>query len=792
MPVSDSILVFQWWLALFVVGAAAFPITKALFVSRAKDSQPGTVSGWFDQGYLFSKAVGMALLSYGMFVFGTFRILPFVQSTLIGLLIALFVSGALVHRVCIPTGTPPKPRRVIRTILLFFLEECAFLGLLFVWSWVKAHEPSIRGLEKFMDYGFMQSILNSRYFPAADMWWAGGFINYYFFGHLVTAVLTMLSGLELGVAFNLMLATLFALTASMSFSIGAQLSGIAVGTGTVRTVVRQITAGLLTAFLLTLGGNMQTIYAFTKGYTGENVVPFWTLLWPWQEFSKRLGEGLAIYWYANATRFIPFTIHEFPSYSFVVSDVHGHVLAIPFALLTIALLIMIWTKNGKRLGMAKFAVPVVHCIFLGFLIGVLLMTNALGGPVYAMVFGFLVLSNLGFVLRRIHIPGIRRPVAVPAVGQNAWFDRIKRVMVPIDIVGVAAFLTALPFLQYFSSFATGIGVNCPPAFLANSTLGPFLFEGVEKCQRSPLWMMALLWGFFWFTGIWLFFRKIWNSDYPNSPLHRILKVFYISGLVLITIPEFFYVKDIYPGHFRSNTMFKLGYEAFMLWSIVAAFVIIHFLFHRPGKGKRARSFRIVRGIFLLLLLPQLFLVSIYPLFSIRSYFGDLKTYRSLSGLSWMEKEYPDYFRAIQWLRSRVSLLRNSPAWDRSMHAVGALPVIVEADGDSYTDYNQVSAFSGVPTVTGWAVHEWLWRGSYNVVGPRKDDVRLIYESTDPQVTRELLDTYAVEYVLIGPLERQKYANLQETTIASLGTLVFQSGDTGIYQVGPGRMKEVGY
>jgi hypothetical protein len=145
---------------------------------------------------------------------------------------------------------------------------------------------------------------------------------------------------------------------------------------------------------------------------------------------------------------------------------------------------------------------------------------------------------------------------------------------PVALVALIAFATALPFLFFFSSFATGIGVNCPPAALADSKIGPFLFEGVEKCQKSPLWMMILLWGFFWFSGSWLFIQKIWKKGRQNSIINRTLIVFYLFSIGLIIFPEFLYVKDIYPMHFRSNTMFKLGYQAFIMWSIIAGFVIM--------------------------------------------------------------------------------------------------------------------------------------------------------------------------------------------------------------------------
>jgi len=716
---DDLFIVLQWWSILFLVGACAFPLTKRLFPT------------WFDRGYFFAKAVGFAVVSYIIYILGTLHIAPFTQQTVFFVMgIVFFVGIAPVFFHSSKQAIIQNKKRLLYWANVIGMEELCFFFLLLLWSWVKAHEPSIRGLEKFMDYGFMQSILNTQYFPAMDMWWAGGYINYYYFGHLVTAVLTKVSGISLAYTFNLMLATLFALTATISFSIGVQIIRLK----KVASWFIAIVSGVLTSFLVTLAGNMQTLYAFTKGYTGEDVKPFWTLLWSFSEFLSRVGEGMQMYWYANATRFIPFTIHEFPSYSFVVSDVHGHVLSLPFVLLAIALLLYMFTSEViKRIS---------HMVFYGFLLGVLLMTNALDGPIYGLLFAvgwfvFMILPN-----------------------RKKWKTQWWNFIYPIGYVALVALATALPFLFYFNSFATGIGVNCPPAFLADSKIGPFIFEEVEKCQRSPLWMMWLLWGFFWFSGAWLFVKKLWKKDDQNSPIQRTLKVFYIVGIALIIFPEFLYVKDIYPAHFRSNTMFKLGYQAFIWWSVISGFVITHVVFFMKDKSQR-----ILRAVIIFLFVPQVFLVSIFPIFSIRSYFGELKKYEGIYGLGWLEKELPDSSAAIEWL--------NSQSKDA---------VIVEAAGDSYTDYNHISSFTGLPTITGWAVHQWLWRGSYDIVSPRQEDVRMIYESTDVQDVRLILEKYHVRYIIVGKQEREKYANLQEEKFLQLGRVAFQSGTTTVYEV----------
>ncbi len=692
---GDIWFIFEWWGTLFLVGAAAFPLARFLF------------KGWFDEGYLFAKAVGMAVVTWIVYVLATTKFLPFTKSTIIIALAALFLGGLFLgvggkgQKRARRLGIASFLLRITSQGLLFFVEELFFFGALLFWSWIKAHEPSIHGLEKFMDFGFTKSILNSAYFPPSDMWYAGFPINYYYFGHLVMATLTKLSELDLVYTFNLMLATIFAFTMTMSFSIGKQLT-------------KKIRGGILTAFLVTLAGNMQTLYAFTKGYTGDSVKPFWELFWPITDFLQKFPEGLNRYWYANATRFIPFTIHEFPSYSFVVSDVHGHVLSLPFVLLAIGLLVQIFTKTEKesRGDWGRY-------MFYGFLVGVLLMTNALDGPIYLGL--FLVL----FILYK----------------KKDW----KKIVFPIGIVLVTAAVSSIPFLSHFQSFVHGLAINCPPAFLANAKIGPFLFEGVEKCQHSPIWMMLLLWGFFIYCGIWLLGR----FRVKPGMTERLLVIFFLFSLVLIIFPEFFYFKDIYPMHFRSNTMFKLGYQAFIMFSIVSAYTIVKLI-----KNK----------LFFILLVPQLFLVSIYPIFSVRSYFGELKDYKGLDGAAWIKQQYPDDWKAIEWLNTKP---------DRF--------TIVEADGDSYTDYNRISAFTGDSTIVGWAVHEWLWRGGYDAVSPRRDDVRIIYESQNVDQTRAILQKYHVRYVIIGTLERQKFKNLYEIKFTKLGESVFRSGETVVYR-----------
>jgi len=83
---------------------------------------------------------------------------------------------------------------------------------------------------------------------------------------------------------------------------------------------------------------------------------------------------------------------------------------------------------------------------------------------------------------------------------------------------------------------------------------------------------------------------------------------------------------------------------------------------------------------------------------------------------------------------------------------------------------------------GWTVHEWLWRGTYDIPAPRIGEVEKLYESKDLQETKSLLAKYNVALVFIGDLERQKYKNINEKKFGLLGKIIFKSGNTEIYKI----------
>ncbi len=705
---TDLFYIFQWWFCIFIIGLAFLPITLIIF------------RDFFDRGYLFSKVIGIGILSYLVFITGVVKILPFTLPSLFLLFWgALLINYYLFNKY--------KLQKIIYTkYKIFFLEEFIFFIGILTWSYVRAHEPSIIGLEKLMDYGFLNSILRTNFQPAVDMWFTPEYINYYYFGHLTTAVITKLSLLQSNITYNLMIATIFSFTFALPFSL---ISNLITKLALTR---KSFFAGLIGGSLVALSGNLHTIYSLFETYNVDHPVPFWDLQFLPQSFSNG-------YWYPNATRFIPFTIHEFPLYSFVVSDLHGHVVDIIYVMLGIGLSYVFFTQKKDN-----YFVIGLFSLFLS----IMYMTNAWDGIIYMLLFSVIILvKKLGT------IKPSKKPKEIFKYLIPNLYPIFISVAKPFGFLFTLFILFSIPFSINFRPFASGIGVLCAPQFLTNlGSVGPLLFEN-DHCQRSTWWQLLTLYGFFYFFVIsfCLFILRLKNKIKSEDIF--ILSLILVSSL-LILIPELIYVKDIYPAHYRANTMFKLVYQSFILLSLVSTYTIA----------------RIVGGtkniLFYLISVILLTIVLIYPYFAVKSYYADFKNYVGLDGTIYIKDKRINDYNAIIWINANIP----------------GRPVIVEAQGDSYTDFGRVSANTGLPTILGWTVHEWLWRGTYDIPAPRIEEVKNIYESTDDKLTKNLLEKYDVEYIFVGDLEREKYQNLNEDKIKRFGKSIYESGNTKIYKL----------
>jgi uncharacterized membrane protein len=672
---TDFNFIFLWWLIYFLFGLLSLPLTFSIFRS------------FWDKGYIFSRTISILTITYVLFISGVFKVAPFTLSSILCLVGLVLIANILYLNKDGNYGIFSSILRQKWKIFLF--QEIIFFVILAVWSYVRGFAPDIEGLEKYMDWGFVNSALRSEYFPPVDMWFSGLPINYYYFGQLIVAMITKVSSLDSAITYNLAIASTCAMVFTSTFSLASNIiSGLAKHISLKHIII----GGFVSAIILTFGGNLHPLYK-----TSRNVIVG----------GLSLQTAVNQYWYPDATRFIGFdpdvqdkTIHEFPLYSFVVADLHGHMNGIPIILLFISILFLFFNTQPRPITVSwKLVVP------LGFLLSLAFMTNAWDFAVYGLLF---------------------------AVSFFLWSRSIVSTFTHGIFVIFFWYLFTLPFNLNFIPMAEGLRLSD---------------------TRTPFYQLFVLYGGFWIiclpfaiTSLRAVLRR---SSLKTSELFTLSLI--IVATILVIIPEIGYIKDIYIyEHRRANTMFKLVYQAFIMYSIASGIILIRF-----------RSSVIYKAIFFIVLIAHLS----YPYFAIRSYYG-LKEYKGLNGFNYLKERYPDNYHAVKWINDNIS----------------GQPVVLEAVGDSYTTFNHVSSATGLPTVVGWIVHEWLWRGSYDAPASRQTDVERIYQSSDVGEVQSLIQKYSINHIFVGDKEREKYLNLNENNFIQLGAkVIFTSGLTKIYQ-----------
>jgi YYY domain-containing protein len=378
---TDFFYALRWWAVLLLIGTTAVPLAYTFFQQLP------------DRGYAFVKMLGLLVMGY---LFWLLASLGVVANGLGGILLALLglagLSAAAYWRRADVWGVdgdvvakrPSLPDWLRQNWRYILLTELLFLLIFGLWVWVRAQHPAIEATEKPMEFAFLNAASFSPHYPPLDPWLSGFAISYYYFGYVMTSVLARLAAVPEFVAFNLGLAWIVAGTAVGAFGLVYNLivaNGLTAKTQ--RTLRRKAAVwGLIAALALPLAGNllMGLEIAYARGM-GSN--DFWTWLnvrdlnapdAPVMTDSPRyLGSS---WWWWRTSRVIhehhlsgrPETglepIAEIPSFSFILGDLHPHVLALPFALLALALALNwylatgYWQFNWDRLRNGRF--PIVN------------------------------------------------------------------------------------------------------------------------------------------------------------------------------------------------------------------------------------------------------------------------------------------------------------------------------------------------------------------------------------------------------------------------------------------------
>ncbi len=879
------IAVLSWYLLVTLVGLAALP--TAFRILRFLP----------DRGYTLVKPLGLLLWGYLFWLLTSFGIL---QNNAGGVLFALLLLAGiglwLNRHNWEETGAWLRAHR-----RLVFTTEILFIAAIALWALVRAANPNIIYTEKPMELAFINAILRSPQFPPNDPWLSGYAISYYYFGYVIVSMLIHLSGLAAQVAFNVAVALWFALTAVAGFGIlynllylffhkhaarhatlAEQASAVQIThdpeddqaatnnpvefqpTNISRIQRRAVGWALLAPLFILLIGNLagflDILHArgvfWTRDDSGQLQSGFWTWLGI-KEFNEPPPEPLdgvpkRSYWlWWRASRVVQDltlqkepveVIDEFPFFSYLLADLHPHVLAMPFVLSAVGLSLNLFVSGRKR----KFQTVSVkrylgsHEFWLSaVLLGSLAFLNTWDFPIYVALY------SAAFTLVRYQ--------------QNGWNrSRVADFITMGLMMGVSGVLLYLPFYIGFASQAGGLlpslifytrGVQFWVMFAP--LLVPILawLFWQKKDQRTEIrqgmkyaaLVVAGLWALMILAVLLVLIGEAAAQSLVSSASGRLAEL----GTSLLSLAGMFFGRQGGGGVELLLNSFVLrlinpGTWVTLLLMLGLALALMaeknRLYTNRSGAsaeeepdtpGSTSDANRFV----LLLVLTGSALTLVPEFFYLRDGFGvRMNTIFKFYFQAWIVWGLAAaYASAVLWnqLKARSALIfriswslvlaaalvypalmlplkiqrdsltpfrltldgkaylqQYSPdEWQAFMFLRDApLGVVVEAVGPQYNpDYARVATHTGQPTVLGWEGHQVQWRGGSAEMGSRRADIELLYRGNDWNQTQMILSRYNIRYVYIGPVERSTYRVNENKFVQNL-TPIFSNASVIIYEV----------
>ncbi len=753
---SQVAAVVAWWLLLTVIGWLAWPLLFALLPALP------------DRGFPVAKISGLLLVAWLAWYGASLRLGTWSRA---GLLLALGIVALLSlllgwrHRRALAAYVREHWRRLLAMEGLALLLFVAFLG-------VRLGNPDLWhpnfGGERPMDFAYLNAVLRSTVFPPINPWFAGGYINYYYFGFVLLGTPIKLLGLVPSVAFNLILATLFSLTGMAAFSAAFNLVGSwRREDGSLRGSP-WVAGGTALALAVILGNldNLRLIVmalARTGGWrpvTGE-------------EFLPTLGEVLAglgnllggqplnfstHWWYWNPTRVMGHTgnaINEFPYFTFLYGDPHAHAFALPLTLLVVGWLIHEVLAAGR---VKRTALEATLALAFGALVVAILQPTNFADWLTYFVLSLFLLTVANYLALRPRAGadnpepdfGEDDPLPEPGPGWRTagWFGGIALYRAWHTLRSLP--LTRLALLrwvgQLFGFVLFGALAIAPfTAWYATADAVPGFWEG----DRTPLWAYLDLNGLFLFLVISLL---VWDTARHWREIQvgqlagrRSLVVMTLVGLgwlalivVVATLAGYTTALIALPVVFWAALLFFRAGQARQMrivWAIVVLTVtltlVVDVIVWAGDIGRQNTVFKFYMQVWLLLsvvsgaalawvlrasqgrgglwlwrgALALLFIVAgMYPVLATQARFIDRMAPETPLTLDGMAYMQHD---AIQGENGTWFSLEEDYALIRWMQEnIAGTPVILE--GQSAREYlwgSRISVYTGLPTVVGWNFHQ---------------------------------------------------------------------------------------
>jgi YYY domain-containing protein len=650
---SNRFPLVTWLLLVEAASLALVPLAVVLF-RRLPDG-----------GYLLTKPLGVLALAYPVWLGASLKLFDFTRGSSLAVLFLLVLVGGL---------TAYRTRDSLRDYIrqhrrMILFGEVLFLGAFVAFYFIRLNNPDLwhaaRGGEKPMDFAYLNAIVRSTTIPPYDPWFSGGYINYYYFGHFMTANLVKLTGILPEVAFNLAVPLFFAACVAAAFSVGYNLAEAAR-----RLLCRRpgrlpipawtaVLAGLMAAFLVTVAGNL-------KG--ADVMVDQLSDISPWHTGIPVVDPALAVigggtkvlfgaadlprYDYWAPSRAITTNpgnnaITEFPYFTFLFADLHAHLMAIPFMIVSLGLglaLVLNARSEASAGGRSpasreRLYVTLGLVALLGLVVGALRWINSWDYPTFLIIALAAVFIAERARRGRVDMPMLRRTIvlgallallswafflpfsrnyAMPATGFQGMPDPSELPRTPfnqyLSHFGVFIFLTGslLTFLAYravrrrgakrslMALVATGVGVFVL-ATLVVGLAGPVskLIPGITITGLSADGFLSEIFtntipvasfSFFALAVVALLAWEESRSKRPDTSLRLLVLGMIAMALLLSASVE---IAVLNPDIGRQNTVFKFYLQIWILLALASSFSLWYLLTalapHWDSFGQRLRA-----------------------------------------------------------------------------------------------------------------------------------------------------------------------------------------------------------
>ncbi len=818
-----------WWLAIEVLGLAAFVLLR-----RALSWLP-------DGGFAIAKTLGLLIIAWVIWLAGTVHALNYGRVG-VWVLAMLWVAAAVVswwrNRATWRRFWAQRRWLIITTQIVFLLAYLAFV-------WVRASNPDLwhpgRGGEKPMDLAFLTAVVRSPSFPPYDPWFAGGMLNYYYFGFVMLGVLVHMTGIAPSTAYNLAVPTIFALTAVGAWGVALALQG------SFRTIYagawrwwlqalpaserRKLAGALLAALFTVVAGNWSNAIWMLPG-TGSN--PPESCDKGTSYAAQQICGGREEWAFWDATRVVAIktgdgVINEFPFFTFLFADLHAHMIGLPLLVAALGVMMALVRRRTRvRQLWPRWRQRLIPVLLLGLISGVSYATNTWDYPT---IVGMSIVTLL----------------------LVAWRDEQRRANLLNHLIGLGVAVAVLmisskivnwPFSQWFASDYTGFelwtGLRTPTALLIELS-GMWMYAAISA---GTLLLIRLRWlsapyalgsaavvvgalalgvlravpalyveagammliiglivaimtrtGVFTMPSLWRgqsrviqlelpVFDEIERRAEPRLPAISLETIFTIvMVLAMFGISALTEVVVAKGDIGRMNSVFKFGMQVWVFGAISSA-VVLAWVWQLLSKY--LATFKIGWQVVTAVLVAAAF---VYPATATPARLGDRydktipltlngEAYMSSPNSTWGENGTNfDFSEDV----AGINWIRNN---------VRGIPILLEAHAEAYRWDARIATYTGLPTLIGWPWHETQQRSVTDVgsvLGARQAAVQRWYTDVDAAKTFAEIQNYGVEYVYVGRMEKALYGAQTGTAFAQLAkdgkiSEVFRVGETVIYQV----------